>query len=371
LLKELNPQLEVQLLPLPDPKPKTMLKNILDKIHTLATQINREIKIMEVCGTHTQAIAEFGLRPKMPKNVKLITGPGCPVCVTDQKDIDSIITLALQGIPIATYGDLMRVPGSLENEKPAQSLDNAKTKGAFVKEVYSVEEALQTQKEKPNLVFFGLGFETTAPMSAVAVKKGLNFYSTHKLFIPAMEAVLKMEELKIDGFIDPGHVSTIVGIEPYYKLKKIRPIHQVIAGFEPLDVLLAIYMLLLQIHENRFDVENEYNRLVLKEGNKKAMELIHEVFEVGNGNWRGFGAIPNSGLELKNEFKSQDAKIIYKNILDKVPEPKKTACACGEVIRGLVEPRDCPLFGKICTPQTPYGPCMVSVEGGCHANFKV
>ncbi|MFH1187506.1 MAG: hydrogenase formation protein HypD [bacterium] len=422
-----------------------MLKNVLDKIYILAEEIGREVKIMEVCGTHTQAIAEFGLRSKLPENIKLITGPGCPVCVTDQKDIDSVIALARAGVPIATYGDLLRVPGSAERvqsskfkvqsdkvlsskfkvqsqlddtpQSPAgwrgdcggaeeasdtplgvgrlnrfrsagvspqrtparedseqaeeiNSLEKAREEGAFVKEVYSVEEALELQKEKQDLVFFGLGFETTAPMSALAVKKGLNFYSTHKLFIPAMAALLEMDELKIDGFIDPGHVSAIVGVKPYRGLKKIRPIHQVIAGFEALDVLLAIYMLLSQIIEKRFDVENEYDRLVLENGNVKAMELINEVFEVKDGVWRGFGIIPNSGLELKNKFKNQDAKIIYKEILNKVPEPKKSACACGEVIRGLLESKDCPLFGKICAPQTPYGPCMVSVEGGCNNEVK-
>ncbi|MFH1565045.1 MAG: hydrogenase formation protein HypD, partial [bacterium] len=265
-----------------------------------------------------------------------------------------------------------RTPARRDSERVEKinSLEKAREEGAFVKEVYSVEEALELQKEKSDLVFFGLGFETTAPMSALAVKKGLNFYSTHKLFIPAMAALLEMDELKIDGFIDPGHVSTIVGVKPYYELKKIRPIHQVIAGFETLDVLLAIYMLLLQIYEERFDVENEYDRLVLEEGNIKAMELINEVFEVKDGVWRGFGIIPNSGLELKSEFKDQDAKIIYKEILEKVPEPKKSACACGEVIRGLIEPKDCPLFGKVCTPQNPYGPCMVSVEGGCNNEVK-
>lgn len=382
-----------------------MLKKVLDKIYILAEKIGREVKIMEVCGTHTQAVAEFGLRSKIPENVKLITGPGCPVCVTDQKDIDSIIALAVADVPIATYGDLLRVPGTVEKvpspesrvpsykaEKVSSfkvcpklaegfqvsswgtnkinSLEKARAEGVFIKEVYSVEEALELQKEKPDLVFFGLGFETTAPMSALAVKRGLNIYSTHKLFIPAMAALLKMDELKIDGFIDPGHVSTIVGVKPYYSLKEIRPIHQVIAGFEALDILLAIYMLLLQIVENRFDVENEYNRLVTEKGNQKAMKLIYEVFEIRDGIWRGFGLIPHSGLELKREFKKQDAKIIYKKILDKIPEPKKSICSCGEVIRGLLEPKDCPLFGTLCTPQSPYGPCMVSVEGGCFNQVK-
>jgi hydrogenase expression/formation protein HypD len=340
------------------------IEKVLKKINIIAEEIWREIKLMEVCGSHTQAISEFGLRTKLPKNIKLITGPGCPVCVTDQIDIDNIIALAQNDVPIATYGDLLRVPGSVT------SLEKLKTDGKFIKEVYGVEEALKIQQEKPDLVFFGMGFETTTPMSASAIKRGLNFYSTHKLFIPAMHALLQMPELDIDGFIDPGHVSAIVGIEPYYELKKIRPIHQVIVGFQALDVLIGIYMLLLQIKENRFDVENEYSRLVKNEGNSRARDLIFEVFEVGDGIWRGFGAIPNSGLELKEKYSSQNAKIIYKDILDKVPKPKLSPCKCGDVIRGLMDPDECPLFGKGCVPENPYGPCMVSVEGGCHLIYK-
>jgi len=340
------------------------LQNILKKIHILAAEIDKEVKLMEVCGTHTQAIAQFGLRSKMPDNLKLITGPGCPVCVTDQEDIDAIIALAEAGVPIATYGDLLRVPGS------NSSLDELKGQGAFVKEVYSTEEALKIQKEKSDLVFFGLGFETTTPMSASAIKRGLNFYSTHKLFPPAMAALLKMPESKIDGFINPGHVSAIIGIKPYYELMKIKPIHQVIAGFESLDVLLAIYMLLKQIKEERFEVENEYTRLVTEDGNQKAKKLINEVFEIRDGIWRGFGAIPGSGLELKPKFAQQDAKIIYQDILKKIPEPKKTACKCGDMIQGIIDPNECPLFGKACTPDTPYGPCMVSIEGGCNVWYR-
>jgi hydrogenase expression/formation protein HypD len=364
------------------------LQNILDKIHILAEEIGCEVKLMEVCGTHTQAVAQFGLRSKMPKNVKLITGPGCPVCVTDQRDIDSIIALAAAGVPVATYGDLLRVPGSTPPQPLSGGqvrfppnkggkgggkycLDDLRAQGAWVKEVYSIEEALKLQKEKSDLVFFGLGFETTTPMSASAVKRGLNIYSTHKLFIPAMKALLRMKELKIDGFLDPGHVSAVVGTAPYYELNNIRPIHQVIAGFEAMDVLIAIYMLLKQIKEERYDVENEYTRLVTKNGNQKAQELINEVFEVGDGIWRGFGVIPGSGLGLRPEYAKQDAKIIYKDILAKVPEPKKTACKCGEVIRGLMDPNECPLFGKTCIPESPYGPCMVSVEGGCNVFYRV
>lgn len=340
------------------------LKKILDKVNNLAGEIGREVKLMEVCGSHTQAIAEFGLRSQLAKNIKLITGPGCPVCVTDQQDIDNIIALAEAGVPIATYGDLLRVPGS------KTSLEKLKAQGCFVKEVYSTEEALLVQKTKPDLVFFGLGFETTTPMSASAVKRGLNLYSTHKLFIPAMAVLLQLSELKIDGFLDPGHVSAIVGVQPYYDLLKIRPVRQVITGFTAQDILIAIYMLLLQIKENRYDVENEYQRLVTAAGNKVAWDLINEVFEIKDGYWRGFGCLPKSGLELRPQFDAQNAKIKYQDILAKVPKPKPSPCKCGEVIRGLIDPDGCPLFGKVCLPENPYGPCMVSVEGGCHLWYK-
>ena len=318
---------------------------------------------MEVCGTHTQAVARHGIKELLPKNVKLTTGPGCPVCVTAQEDIDAIISLALAGVPVATYGDMMRVPGFYG------SLDQAREKGAKVFDIYSTEDALALQKKYPDLVFFGLGFETTAPMTAYAVKKGLTVYSTHKLFLPAMEALLKIGELKIDGYICPGHVSTIIGVEPY----KVMKVPQVITGFTAEDILVGVYMLLKQIKENRVEVENEYLRSVKIKGNPKAYGEIFEVFGVADGNWRGFGIIPKSGLEIKSEYKRFDAKIKYKNILSKVDfsqSRKPTGCKCGEVIRGLKEPSQCPMFKKICAPENPVGPCMVSVEGACNVEYR-
>ncbi len=339
------------------------MQKTLKNIKTVAKKIGRNINLMEVCGTHTQAISRFGIRNILPENVNLITGPGCPVCVTAQKDVDAIVSLALSGIPIATYGDVLRVPGVFG------SLNDAREKGAKVFDVYSVEDALKIQKNFSKLVFFGIGFDTTTPMTAYAVKKGLNIYSAHKLFLPAMEALLKIGEIKIDGFINPGHVSAIVGVNVYKSMK----VAQVIAGFEAKDVLEGIYLLLKQIAENRKDVENQYDRVVETGGNLKARKIIFDVFEVNSGNWRGFGDIPGSGLELKKKYARQDAKIIYKDILNKVDFSKSKepiGCSCGEIIRGLKTPKQCPMFGKKCVPENPIGPCMVSVEGACNVIFK-
>ncbi len=336
-------------------------EEVLKKINRVASQIKREVTLMEVCGTHTQAISKNGIRQLMPKNVRLLTGPGCPVCVTAQEDIDAAVHLAKAGIPIATYGDMLRVPGFFG------SLEQAGANGAKVFSVYSIEEALEIKKDYPNLVFFGLGFDTTTPMTALALKNGLTVYSTHKLFLPAMDALLSMGEIKIDGFISPGHVSAIVGTEQYEHMN----VAQVITGFEAQDVLVGIYMLLCQIRDKRRNVENEYIRLVKKEGNRVAQKLIADNFEIGDGNWRGFGIIPNSGLEVKNP--ELNAKIKYRDILaemDLSKSRKPTGCKCGEVIKGLMTPAQCPMFGKTCTPEKPYGPCMVSDEGACNTAFR-
>ncbi len=383
------------------------MKEIVKEINYLAKKIDRKITIMELCGTHAESIAKFGIKNLLPKNVKLLSGPGCPVCVTAQRDIDAVISLALKGIPIACYGDVLRVPGTLQTKNTNSrkrrsfsqtlSLDKAREIGADITEVYSVEDALKLQKRKPNLVFFGIGFETTAPMTASAIKRGLVVYSTHKAFVSAMQALIDTPTLKIDGFINPGHVSTIIGTEPYKKLRlhksrsesspqkrlktaasqgpksNRRSIPQVIAGFEAEDILVAIHMLLRQISEGRSEVENEYTRCVLPEGNPVAMKLINEVFEAEDAIWRGFGKIPNSGFEIKRKYFHLDAKIKYKNILNSIsakPKHQKTlgaaaGCICGAILRGLAEPKDCRLFNRKCTPENPIGACMVSREGAC------
>jgi len=338
-------------------------KKIINEINILAEEFD-EVKFMEVCGTHTQTVAKYGIRGVLPENIKLISGPGCPVCVTSQEDIDAVIELALNGISIATYGDMIRVPGS------KMSLDYAKAKGADITIVYSIEDCFKIKKLKENLdndnlVFFGVGFETTTPMTCVALKKGLTVYSVHKLVVPAMDALLAMGEIKIDGFIDPGHVSTIIGVKPYRKLK----VPQVITGFEAVDVLASILMLLRQLKEGRCEVENEYARLVHEDGNVKALNLMNEVLDVADSRWRGFGTIPKSGMEVRdNEL---NAKIKYGEILNEIPKPGEIpGCACGEIIRGLKEPDECPLFREVCTPDAPRGPCMVSQEGTCNIFFR-
>lgn len=340
-----------------------MNTDLLKKISLLAKKIQRRVAIMEVCGTHTQAILRFGIRKILPKNIELITGPGCPVCVTAQVDIDAAVNLARFGVPIATYGDVLRVPGYFG------SLEKARSEGAKVFDVYSVEDALEIKKKIPELVFFGIGFETTAPMTAVAIKKGLTVYSAHKLFFPAMEALLKIPNLKIDGFLCPGHVSVIIGSEIYKNLR----VHQVIAGFEAEDILKSIYLLLDQIIKSEYRVDNEYARAVSLKGNLAAQKIISEVFEIGIGNWRGLGEIPNSGLEIKKKYQQFNAKIKYKNILDKVDFSKShinKTCRCADILLGSQKPKNCPLFGKVCTPENPQGPCMVSVEGACSIEYQ-
>ncbi len=339
------------------------MKKLVDEIKNTAKEIGRDINLMEVCGTHTQVISRFGIREILPKNIRLITGPGCPVCVTAQRDIDAIVRLALAGIPVATYGDALRVPGHFG------SLDKAREHGAQVFDVYSVEDALELQKNIPELVFFGLGFETTTPMTAWGIQQGLTVYSAHKIFLPAMEALLKMGEIKIDGFIDPGHVSAVIGTHPYEKLK----IPQVIAGFEMQDVLEGILLLLRQIKNQDLEVVNQYSRLVKNGGNDKMQKIISEVFEICDGEWRGFGVISKSGLKIKKKYAKFDAQVKYAKILDQVDfshshDPK--GCNCGDVIRGLVESKKCPLFGKVCTPDNPVGPCMVSIEGACNVAYR-
>ncbi|MFC1623078.1 hydrogenase formation protein HypD [Patescibacteria group bacterium] len=340
------------------------MQKILKKINQVAKEIGRDVNLMEVCGTHTQAVSRFGIRDVLPGNVNLITGPGCPVCVTAQKDIDAIVSLALTGVPVAVYGDLMRVPGQFG------SLNDARESGAKVFDVYSTEDALSLNEEYPDLVFFGLGFETTTPMTAYAVKKGLTVYSTHKLFLPAMKALLDMGEIRIDGFIDPGHVSVIIGSDAYEFLGGVP---QVITGFEAKDVLEGILMLLLQIKDGRGETENQYVRAVKKDGNPQARKMIFDVFEIGDGDWRGFGVIPGSGLDIKKEFEEFDAKNKYENILGKIDFSKSVdpdGCVCGEVIRGLKTSKDCPMFGNACTSENPTGPCMVSVEGACNVDYR-
>jgi len=337
----------------------------------LAAKIPRPVTLMEVCGTHTVAICKSGLRDLLPKEIRLISGPGCPVCVSTQGYIDACMELAASGkVTLATYGDMLRVPGT------KLSLAEARARGADVRVVYSALDALTLARAHRDsaVVFVAVGFETTAPATALAVKsadaEGLrNFHVlvSHKRIIPAMAALVAAPDLSIDGFICPGHVSVIIGPESYHAIAKAgRPC--VIAGFEGADVARAVRMILEQITAGRSDVENEYSRAVKPGGNPKALKLFNDVFEVADEDWRGLGVIPASGFALKGKYRTFDALTAYGVTIRPAPEPK--GCLCGQVVRGAVDPEDCALFGTGCTPAHPIGPCMVSREGSCAAHYK-
>lgn len=348
------------------------MTNLVETINMLASKIKRKVNLMEVCGTHTVSIFRHGIRSIIPQNVKLLSGPGCPVCVTPIEDIDKMLYIANQpNVILVTFGDMMRVPGS------NGSLYKAKAEGADIRMVYSPLDALQIaeQNKDKKVVFFAVGFETTSPLIAATIseaerKEILNFYiySVHKLVPPALEILVNTEELNLDGFILPGHVSTIIGSKAYefipLKYKKAC----VISGFDADDILSTIAMLLRQIIENDPLVEIQYKDAVKPEGNPKAVEFLYKFFESTDSNWRGIGIIPNSGLRLKKEFSHRDAQKVFKIPEIKSIEPK--GCQCGLILRGVKLPPECPLFAKICTPENPVGACMVSSEGSCAAYYK-
>ena len=307
-------------------------------------------RIMEVCGGHTNVIMRYGVRDEVPENIELISGPGCPVCVTSQQDIDSVVKLALDGIPIATYGDMLRVPGS------DMSLEKAREQGAKVKMVLSVEEVPK------DYIFFGIGFETTAPMTAYLLKKGITVFSSHKIMPPPMKELAK--ETKIDGYIAPGHVSTIIGSDAY----KGIDVPIVVSGFTPELVLTSILELVKMIRDGKKEVLNNYPEVVKPEGNTVAKKLLEEQFEIGDGVWRGLGTIPGSALNVRDE--KLDARKIYEDKIADIQNQEPWACRCGQILKGLIEPKDCPIFEKACTPDTPKGPCMVSEEGTCNIWYR-
>jgi hydrogenase expression/formation protein HypD len=347
-------------------------KTILTKIKDLTDSIGKPVKLMEVCGTHTVAIFKHGIRDVIPKEISLLSGPGCPVCVTAIKDVDVAIAISkMNGNILSTFGDMMRVPGS------KQSFFHAQAEGANIMIVYSPMDALKFALENRDrkVIFFATGFETTSPSIAgtlyEAEKAGAhNFYiySTHKLVPPALKGLLDSGEVRIDGLILPGHVCTITGCRPYEFLASDYRVPSVITGFGAEDILQGIMMLLEQIASNRPAVEIQYKRAVREEGNPKAVSLINEYFEPCDANWRGLGTIPQSGLKLRNKYSHWDATKQFDIDVPESQEPK--ACQCGFVLRGIKIPTDCPLFGKTCTPERPIGACMVSSEGSCAAYFK-
>ena len=328
--------------------------------------------LMEVCGTHTVAIARNGIRTLMPEGVRLASGPGCPVCVTSNHDIDKIIALArVEGVTIATFGDMTRVPGS------TSSLLAEQAAGRSVEIVYSPLDALKLAQENPDrqIVFVGVGFETTTPLVAMAVERakaaGLeNFsvYGAHKNMPGALEVIINDPELKVDALILPGHVSTIIGVEPYRFLAEKYGVPGVITGFEPVDVLQGIAMIMRQLHEGRADIEIAYSRGVMAEGNPVALAAIDEVFETCSSTWRGLGEIPGSGYRIREEYAEFDAMRRFAPEVEPTVEHK--GCRCGDVLRGVMPPNECPLFRTVCSPENPVGPCMVSSEGSCAAYYR-
>ena len=368
-----------------------LIDGIAERAHTLADLRSIDgvgappVKIMEVCGTHTMAIAKWGLRGVLPKSITLISGPGCPVCVTANQDIDAAVALAkLPGTITATFGDMMKVPGS------EQSLSQVKAEGHDVRIVYSPLDALTLAEKNPDkqIIFIAVGFETTTPLIAATVKRaeamGLqNFsvYTIHKTVPEALRALADDPAVQVGAFILPGHVSTIIGLEPYEFLARDFGVPGVIAGFEPVDILQGILMLLDQLIEfeqaeigvdttaaGQAQIQIAYTRGVKVEGNATARAICAEVFEPCDAQWRGLGVIPGTGLTLHSRFNRFNAMVRFNPELPPTVEPK--GCQCGDILRGVISPHDCRLFGHPCTPENPLGPCMVSSEGSCAAWYR-
>jgi hydrogenase expression/formation protein HypD len=329
---------------------------------------DRRIRIVHVCGTHEDAITKYGLRSILPHNVEVLMGPGCPVCTVPPNRINFAIKLAESGVIITTFGDMVQVPAG------KGSLQDAKAKGADVRIVYSIHDAAKMAKDtKKEVVHFGVGFETTAPTTAseILAKPAENFsvYSAHILIPPAMNHLLDAGESPVDGFINPGHVSAIIGEEGYRQVTDRYKVPQVIAGFEPLDILFSIAMILRQLKEGRGELENAYTRIVKPEGNQQALRLMYRVFEKCDAPWRGIGTIPDSGLSIRDEFSAHDASKKFE-VETEESYGMPHGCKCGEVLRAVCYPWDCPLFNRGCCPETPIGPCMVSHEGSCFIAAK-
>ncbi len=345
------------------------IRRMLHEINSLEKKVN----IMEVCGTHTMAICKNGIRDIITKNINLISGPGCPVCVTDTGHIDFMYHLALkENIIITTYGDMIRVPGS----NPDISLRKAKSMGADVRIIYSSIDAVEIAVNNPNklVVFLGVGFETTLPATAAAILEAdnrgidnLKVFSLHKLVEPVMKAVLMNQDMNVDGFIIPGHVATIIGEEGFVFLERYQ-CYSSIVGFSGEEVIYGLFQLINNIKNDNKKLSNAYKSLVSKEGNTVAVELYKEIFEPRDDVWRGIGSIPRSGMKIKEKWRQYDIEesFPYKQNNETIISP----CKCGEVLIGKIKPKECPLFGNICNPINPVGPCMVSSEGSCAAYYK-
>ena len=340
-----------------------LAKEIAQKIREIAPK-DEQVKFCHVCGTHEWTITHYGLRSLLPRNVEVIAGPGCPVCIVPAAEIDEAVQLAQKGVVITCFGDVLRVPGSY------MSLLEAKAAGADVRVVYSVSDAVEMAKREKSkeFTFFAVGFETTAPATAVEVlskpPENVSFLVSHRLIPPAMELLLGVGDLNISGFIAPGHVSAIIGLKPYELFPRVYRMPTVVAGFEPIDVLMGIYMLLKQRMEGAARLENEYTRVVKWEGNPRALQMMTQAFAVTGGNWRGIGRLPNSALRLRDEFRAYDAREKF-DVHVAEGRDILLGCECHLVIIGKIKPDECPMFMKACTPAKPVGACMVSSEGTC------
>lgn len=342
-------------------------KKILDEIHKITT---REWNIMEICGGQTHSLVKNGILELLPEKVRMIHGPGCPVCVTPLNLIDKAIELLEQGVIVCSFGDMIRVPGS------KKSLLEAKALGGDLRILYSPIEAVSIAKENPDkeVVFFAVGFETTAPANALSVlhaeKEGISNYSilaSHVLVPPAMEAILDDKFCTIDAFLGAGHVCAIMGTKEYYPLVEKYKIPIIVTGFEPLDLVQGIYLAVKQLEKGEYKLENQYSRIVKEEGNIAAINVINKIFEIGNREWRGIGEIPNSGYIIKDAYRKYDAETKFKISNIKVPENPN--CIAGEILRGIKKPNECEQFGKACKPSNPLGAPMVSSEGACAAYY--
>jgi hydrogenase expression/formation protein HypD len=348
----------------------------VDQIQALAAGLvhnGDRLKFMEVCGGHTHTIYKHGIENVLPESVELVHGPGCPVCVIPMGRVDDAIAVAeTPGVIFTSFGDMMRVPGGDGN------LLEAKARGADVRMVYSPLDALKIAEANPEreVVFFAVGFETTAPSTAVTLMKArernvrnFSVFCNHVTIVPPLKAILESPDLRLDGFLGPGHVSTVIGNRPYRFVPGVYKKPLVTAGFEPLDILQSIVMLLRQLRDGRCEVENQYTRAVHDEGNPRALEILAEVFELRpHFEWRGLGFISQSALKLNDEFADWDAELRYQVPGVRVADPK--ACQCGEVLKGVIKPWECKVFGTACTPETPIGTCMVSSEGACAAYYN-
>jgi hydrogenase expression/formation protein HypD len=348
-------------------------KEVSRKIMGELEKMSLEITLMHVCGTHQDTLIRFGLDGEFKRvGIDIRQGPGCPVCVTPPEEIEQALELARKGVTVAAFGDLMRVPGR------EQSLNDIKAEGGDVRIVFGVDDAVEMARGSDNdVVFAGIGFETTAPTTAAALladpPDNFSVLSFHRVVPPALKAIASLGEIRLHGMIQPGHVSTIIGTRPYEFLSRDHKVPQVVAGFEPLDLMMGVYMLAKQISEGRAEVQNEYSRVVRREGNPSALKAMDDAFTPKDVRWRGFPVIPGSGLSIRPSLAEHDAYMRYEDTLapiqdEEFEEPE--GCRCGEMLRGLLTSEECPLFGHQCTPSTPVGPCMVSREGSCYISHR-